>query len=85
MTKSTQLAVRMSADRLDALDEAVAAGEAANRSAAMMAALDEWIDRRRRRRVGEQIVHEYERLPQQPSEISWVRAASEASIAAEPW
>ena len=85
MSKSTQLAVRMSGDRLAALDEAVAAGDAENRSAAITAALDDWIDRRRRRVLGERIVAEYTRLPQQPSETSWVRAASEASIAAEPW
>lgn len=85
MSKSTQLAVRMSGDRLAAIDEAVAAGEAENRSAAMTAALDEWIDRRRRRLLGERIVAEYTRLPQQQSETSWVRAASKASIAAEPW
>lgn len=75
----------MSKDRLAALDEAIAAGDAENRSAAMTVALDEWIDRRRRRVLGALIVAEYSRLPQQPSETAWVRAASEASIAAEPW
>ncbi len=85
MSKSTQLAVRMSPDRLAALDEAIAAGDAENRSAALTAALDDWIDRRRRRVLGERIVAEYTRLPQQQSETSWVRVASEASIASEPW
>ncbi len=85
MTKSTQLAVRIPAKRIAELDEAIAAGDAENRSAAIVAALDEWIDKRRRRLVGAKIVAEYTRLPQQPSELSWVRAASEASIAAEPW
>ena len=85
MTRATQLAVRLPADRLAAIDSAVATGDVENRTAAIVAALDEWIDRRRRRLLGEQIVAEYTRLPQQESEIGWVRAASEASIAAEPW
>ena len=85
MTRSTQLAVRVPADRLRALDEAVEAGDAESRSAAIVAALDEWIDRRRRRMVGEMIVAEYIRLPQRAEEIGWIREASEASIAAEPW
>jgi Arc/MetJ-type ribon-helix-helix transcriptional regulator len=85
MTKSTQLAVRIPTNRIEALDEAIAAGDAENRSAAIVTALDEWIERRRRRLVGAKTVQEYSRLPQQSSELSWVRAASEASIAAEPW
>ena len=85
MTRSSQLAVRVPADRLTALDAAIVAGDADNRSAAIMEALDEWIERRRRRLIGESVVAEYTRHPQQASEIAWVRAASEASIAAEPW
>jgi Arc/MetJ-type ribon-helix-helix transcriptional regulator len=85
MTKSTQLAVRIPSKQIEELDAAIAAGDAENRSAAIVTALDEWIDRRRRRLVGAATVEEYSRLPQQPSELSWVRAASEASIAAEPW
>ena len=50
-----------------------------------MGALDEWIERRRRRLIGEAIVTEYTRLPQQDAEVGWVRKASQASIAAEPW
>ena len=53
--------------------------------AAIVGALDEWIERRRRRLIGEAIVTEYTRLPQQDAEVGWVRKASQASIAAEPW
>jgi DNA-binding helix-hairpin-helix protein with protein kinase domain len=77
--------VRISKDRLTALDEVVAAGHAESRRAALDAAVDAWIEHQRRQTLGRQIVDEYTRVPQQPSEISWVRAASEASIAAEPW
>lgn len=85
MTRSTQLAVRLPADRIQALDDAILAGDVENRSAAILGALDEWIERRRRRLIGEAIVTEYTRLPQQDAEVGWVRKASQASIAAEPW
>jgi hypothetical protein len=85
LSKSTLLLLQISRDRLMALDEAIVAGDAENRSAAVAAALDDWIDRRRTRVLGVQSVAEYTRVSQQPSEVSWVRAASEASIAAEPW
>jgi Arc/MetJ-type ribon-helix-helix transcriptional regulator len=85
MTSSTQLAIRISDDRVALIDEAIDAGDVKTRSAAIVEALDEWIERRKRRLIGERSVAEYRRLPQQGSETSWVRAASEASIAAEPW
>ena len=83
MTK--QLAVRFPDELLDELDEAIGYGAAENRSSAIVVSMKEWLERERRKRVAGQIVAEYERLPQTAEEISWVRAASEASIAAEPW
>ncbi len=50
-----------------------------------MISMQEWLERERRKRVGAQIVAEYVKRPQTAEETAWVRAASEASIAAEPW
>jgi Arc/MetJ-type ribon-helix-helix transcriptional regulator len=83
MTK--QLAVRFPDELLEELDEAIGLGAAENRSSAIVVSMKEWLDRERRKRLAGQIVAEYKRLPQTPEEIAWVRAASEASIAAEPW
>ena len=83
MTK--QLAVRFPDELLEELDEAIGLGAAENRSSAIVVSMKEWLDRERRKRLAGHIVAEYERLPQTAEEIAWVRAASEASIAAEPW
>ena len=83
MTK--QLAVRFPDDLLEELDEAIGLGAAENRSSAIVVSMKEWLDRERRKRLAGQIVAVYERLPQTAEEIAWVRATSEASIAAEPW
>ena len=67
------------------LDEAIGLGSAENRSSAIVISMQEWLERERRKRVGAQIVAEYVKRPQTAEETAWVRAASEASIAAEPW
>lgn len=85
MGSTKQLAVRFPEELLEALDEAIVAGLAENRSAAIVLSMQEWLDRARRAKVAAQIVAEYQRHPQTAEETSWVRAASEASIAAEPW
>jgi hypothetical protein len=47
--------------------------------------MQEWLEREGRKRVRAQIVAENVKRPQTAEETAWVRAASQASIAAEPW
>ncbi len=85
MGLTKQLAVRFPQEILAALDEAIDLGSAQNRSSAIVISMQEWLERERRKRVGAQIVAEYVKRPQTAEETAWVRAASEASIASEPW
>ena len=85
MGMKKQLAVRFPEELLVALDEAIGLGAAQNRSSAIVISMQEWLEREGRKRVGSQIVAEYVKHPQTAEETAWVRASSEASIAAEPW
>ena len=85
MGLTKQLAVRFPQEILAALDGAIDLGSAQNRSSAIVIATQEWLERERRKRIGAQIVAEYVKRPQTAEETAWIRAASEASIAAEPW
>lgn len=81
----TQLVTRVGDDLAAAIDELVAHGVVASRSAAVRVALEELVDRHRRRAVGSQIVDGYRRWPQSEPEMGWADAATVSMIAEEPW
>ena len=70
---------------LDQLDELVASGNAQSRSEAVRRALEEMLDRRRRRQIGEAIVEAYRRVPETDDELVWAAHSTRAMIAEEPW
>jgi Arc/MetJ-type ribon-helix-helix transcriptional regulator len=84
---TTMISLRLSEDRLRRLDELVAKGEASTRAAAMVAAIDAWLELAERRRIDAAIVEGYTRIPQtEDDELHRVaEAAAQRSIAEEPW
>jgi predicted transcriptional regulator len=84
---STMISLRLSDDRLRRLDQLVADGEASTRAAAMVAAIDAWLELAERRRIDAAIVEGYTRIPQRDDDAlaREAEAAAERSIAEEPW
>ncbi|HUQ62997.1 MAG TPA: ribbon-helix-helix domain-containing protein [Acidimicrobiales bacterium] len=80
-----QLVTRVGDDVIAAIDALVAEGVVANRSAAVRLALEQLVDRHRRRAVGVQIAEGYRRHPQTDAEIGWADEATARMIADEPW
>lgn len=80
-----QLVTRVDADLAAAVDELVASGAVTSRSEAVRVALEQLVDRHRRRSLGEQIVSGYAAMPQTDTEVGWADEASERMIADEPW
>ena len=81
----TQLVARIDAELLAQLDELVASGDAKSRSDAVRRALEEMIDRRRRRLIGETIAEAYRRIPETNDELRWAAESTRSMIAEEPW
>ena len=80
-----QLVTRVDDELAAAVDELVESGAVASRSEAVRVALEELVDRHRRRIVGERIIAGYEAVPQTDAEIGWADEASARMIADEPW
>ncbi len=80
-----QLVTRVDDALADALDELVASGSVSSRSDAVRRGLEQLIDQFRRRKIGEQLVDGYVRIPQTDAELAWSDAASVAMINEEPW
>ena len=81
----TQLVARIDDELLAEVDELVANGDVRSRSDAVRCALEELIDRRRRRRVGESIAEAYRRIPETADELKWAAESTNLMIAEEPW
>lgn len=81
----TQLVARIDDALMAEVDELVANGDARSRSDAVRCALEEMIDRRRRRRLGESIAEAYRRVPETPDELHWAAQSTKSMIAEEPW
>ena len=81
----TQLVTRVDDELVREIDQMVAAGEVASRSEAVRVALLDLIDRRRRERIGTQIVEAYRTRPQDEHEVGWSDDATSRMIAQEPW
>lgn len=84
----TQLVTRVPQELVDAMDrELIEHGVVANRSEAVRLALERLVDTERRRRIGEQIVEGYQRIPQTDDDefAAWAEASARRMIEEEPW
>lgn len=84
----TQLVTRVPQELVDAMDrELIEHGVVANRSEAVRLALERLVDTERRRRIGEQIVEGYQRIPQTDDDEfgAWAEASARRMIEEEPW
>ena len=82
---SEQIAVRMSDELASALTELVEGGSYVSKAEAVRTAVEELVDRERRRMIGEQIAEGYRRIPQTDDDLDDVVEVGLASIEEEPW
>ena len=80
-----QLVTRVDDELIAQLDEMVDRGEAKSRSDAVRCALEEMLDQRRRRLIGEAIVEGYRRIPETEEELRWAEQNLREMVAEEPW
>ena len=80
-----QLGTRVDDELVAQLDEMVDKGEAKSRSDAVRSALEEMLDQRRRRLIGEAIVEGYRRIPETEDELRWAEQNLREMVAEEPW
>ncbi len=80
-----QLVTRIQAQLVEQVDELVADGLVANRSAAVRLGLEQLVDRHRRLRVAGQIADAYRKAPQDGAELAGIDASTRALIEEEPW
>ena len=67
------------------VDALVSAGVVESRSDAVRQALEDLVDRHRRREIGARIVDGYRRLPQTDVDVGFTDEATLAMIVEEPW
>ena len=82
---SEQIAVRLSTELLDDLDDVVRAGVYESRAAAARAGIEVIVERERQHRIDRSIVEGYTRIPPTVQEQNWAAASIRDAIAAEPW
>jgi Arc/MetJ-type ribon-helix-helix transcriptional regulator len=82
---STQIAVRLSDELIVELDGLVETGDYESRAEVVRRGLEIVIDLERRRRIGEQIVDGYRRIPQTEDELAAATANALRSIEEEAW
>jgi Arc/MetJ-type ribon-helix-helix transcriptional regulator len=81
---SKMITVRMSEDRVAAIDELVAAGRA-SRAAVIVEAIDRLVADLERERIDREIVEGYKRVPETDEELRWAELSTIESIREEPW
>lgn len=81
----TQLVTRIPDELAEQIDALVAEGVVASRSDAVRRALVELLDRYQRRRIGEDIIEGYERIPETDEELAWANDLAVRMIEEEPW
>jgi Arc/MetJ-type ribon-helix-helix transcriptional regulator len=81
---SKMITVRMSEDRVRAIDELVAAGRA-SRAAVIIEAIDRFVAQLETERIDREIVEGYTRIPSTPEEDAWAEWSARESIREEPW
>ncbi len=81
---SKMITVRMSEDRVRAIDELVASGRP-SRAAVIVEAIDKLLADLERERIDREIVEGYTRIPQTDEELEWADWSTEESVREEPW
>jgi Arc/MetJ-type ribon-helix-helix transcriptional regulator len=81
---SKMITVRMSEDRVRAIDELVASGRA-SRAAVIVEAIDRLVADLERERIDREIVEGYRRIPETDEELAWAELSTIESIREEPW
>jgi Arc/MetJ-type ribon-helix-helix transcriptional regulator len=78
------ITVRMSDDRVEAIDALVASGRA-SRAAVIVEAIDRLLAQLESERIDREIVEGYRRIPETAEELEWAEWSTEESIREEPW
>ena len=78
------ITVRMSEERVQAIDELVASGRA-SRAAVIVEAIDRLVADLERERIDREIVEGYRRIPETDEELDWAEWSTIESIREEPW
>ena len=78
------ITVRMSEDRVRAIDELVASGRA-SRAAVIVEAIDRLVAQLESERIDREIVEAYTRIPSTPEEDAWAAWSARESVREEPW
>jgi Arc/MetJ-type ribon-helix-helix transcriptional regulator len=78
------ISVRMSDDRVAAIDELVAAGRA-SRAAVIVEAIDRLLRELENEAIDRAIVEGYTRIPETDEELEWAEWSTIESIREEPW
>lgn len=81
---SKMITVRMSDDRVRAIDALVASG-CASRAAVIVEAIDRLVAQLESERIDREIVDGYTRIPETADELEWAEWSTEESIREEPW
>ena len=81
---SKVITVRMSEERVRAIDELVASGRA-SRAAVIIEAIDRLVAELERERIDREIVEGYKRIPETDEELDWAEWSTIESIREEPW
>jgi hypothetical protein len=81
---SKMITIRMSEDRVRAIDEIVASGRA-SRAAVIVEAIDRLVADLERERIDREIVEGYRRVPETDEELEWARQSGIESVRQEPW
>jgi Arc/MetJ-type ribon-helix-helix transcriptional regulator len=81
---SKMITVRMSEDRVRAIDDLVASGRP-SRAAVIVEAVDRLVAELERERIDRAIVEGYTRIPQTDEELEWADWSTEESVREEPW
>jgi Arc/MetJ-type ribon-helix-helix transcriptional regulator len=82
---SKVITVRMSEDRVRAIDDLVSSGSHKSRAAVIVEAIDRLVGELEGQRIDRAIVEGYTRIPQSAEELEWADWSTEQSIREEPW
>jgi Arc/MetJ-type ribon-helix-helix transcriptional regulator len=80
-----QIAVRLPVELLSAIDDLVERGRYESRAAAVRAGIIALAEAERRRRVDENLIEGYTRIPPTPAEDAAALASLRSAIVEEPW
>jgi len=81
---SKMITIRMSEDRVAAIDGLVAGGRA-SRAAVIVEAIDRLVAQLEGERIDREIVEGYTRIPQTDEERDWAEWSTLQSLREEPW